>query len=62
MLNEVRKIIPFKLHDVIQTKKDLTKNIRKGDKILLKAISDGAVLWGHEFLIEVIKNAVARQT
>ncbi|MFH1317028.1 MAG: winged helix-turn-helix transcriptional regulator [Candidatus Woesearchaeota archaeon] len=59
-LEKVKMIMPFKLHDVIQTKADLSKNIRKKDKILINAISEGAVLWGHEFLIEVIKNAAQR--
>ena len=60
VLDNVKMVMPFKLHDIIQTKNDLTKNIRKRDKIIVNAISEGAVLWGHEFLIEVIKNVNKR--
>ena len=59
-LEKVKMVVPFKLHDVIQTKNDLTKNIKKRDKILIKAISEGVVLWGHEFLIGVIKHVAER--
>ncbi len=59
-LEKVKRILPFKLHDVIQTKEDLTKNIKKGEKLIIQALSEGAILWGHEFLIEVIKNAIKK--
>lgn len=60
VLDKIKRVMPFKLHDIIQTKDDLNKNIRKRDKIIIKALSEGVVLWGHEFLIEVIKNAAKR--
>ncbi len=56
-LEKVKRVLPFKLHDVIQTKEDITKNIKKEEKLIIKAIFEGIVLWGHEFLIGVIKNA-----
>ncbi len=59
-LGKVKIILPLKLHDVIQTKEDLTKNIKKEEKLIIEAISEGIVLWGHEFLIEVIKNAIKK--
>jgi len=60
VLEKVKRILPLKLHDVIQTKEDLTKNIKKEEKLIREAISEGIVLWGHEFLIGVIKNAVKK--
>ncbi len=59
-LEKVKRILPLKLHDVIQTKEDLTKNIKKQEKLIIQALSEGIVLWGHEFLIEVIKNAIKK--
>ena len=59
-LEKVKRILPLKLHDVIQTKEDLTKNIKKEEKLIIEAISEGIVLWGHEFLIEAIKNAIKK--
>lgn len=58
MLEKIKMAMPLKLHDVIQTKEDLIKNIKKKEKLAIQAISDGAVLWGHEFLIRLIKNVV----
>ncbi len=60
VLEKVRRIIPFKLHDVIQTREDLIKNIKKGDKTIIKIISEGVILWGHDFLIGVIKNVAKK--
>ena len=59
-LEKVKRVLPLKLHDVIQTEEDLTKNIKKEEKLIMEVISEGIVLWGHEFLIRVIKNAVKR--
>lgn len=59
-LDKLKMVVPFKLHDVIQTREDLIKNIRKRDKIVVNAIREGAILWGHEFLIEVIKHVSER--
>lgn len=56
LLDKVRMVVPLKLHDVLQTKTDLKKNIKKRDKVIIKAISEGAILWGHEFLVEVIED------
>ena len=59
-LEKVKRILPLKLHDVIQTKEDLTKNIKKEEKLITEAIFEGIVLWGHELLIKVIKNAIKK--
>ncbi|MBI4439609.1 winged helix-turn-helix transcriptional regulator [Candidatus Woesearchaeota archaeon] len=60
-LDKVKMAMPFKLHDVIQTKDDLKENLKKRDKIIISAISDGVILWGHEFLVEVIRNVAERE-
>lgn len=60
ILEKVKKVTPYKLHDVIQTKSDLEKSIKKGEKIIIESISEGEVLWGHDFLIEIIKNVAKR--
>ena len=60
ILEKTKRILPLKLHDVIQTKEDLAKNIKKQEKLIIQAVSEGIVLWGHEFLIEAIKNVAKR--
>ena len=56
-LEKIIRIMPIKIHDAIQTKEDLIKNIKQKDKIINTVIKNGVVLWGHEFLIQVIKDA-----
>ena len=60
-LEKVRRVLPFKLHDVIQTEADLMRTLRAGEKLILDILSEGAVLWGQEFLIEAIKNVAERE-
>ena len=59
-LEKAKRILPLKLHDIIQTKEDLTKNIKKQEKLIIDTISEGIILWGHDFLIEVIKDAIKK--
>ncbi len=60
VLDKVKITIPFKVHDVIQTKEDLKKNIQKRDSLIAKVLSEGIILWGQEFLVEVVKNVAER--
>ncbi len=55
ILDKVRIITPYKIHDVIQTKEDLIKNIKEESNLIYKILSEGIVLWGEDFLIEVIE-------
>lgn len=56
ILNNVREICPVKIHDVIQTKEDLTNNMKKQDKIIMNILENGVVLWGQDILVKVFKN------
>ncbi|MBU0930315.1 MAG: winged helix-turn-helix domain-containing protein [Nanoarchaeota archaeon] len=56
-LEDIRNIIPYKIHDVIQTQKDFIKNLKKQDKIIIEAVKNGLVLWGHAFIVNSIENA-----
>ncbi len=58
-LEEIRLISPKKIHDVMQTKEDLAKNIRKNDEIILGIIKNGRILWGSEIIVEAIKNGTS---
>jgi len=56
---EIKKIypaMPVKVHDVLQTPEDLEKNILKKDKVIIDILRKGFILWGHDKLIEAIKN------
>jgi DNA-binding Lrp family transcriptional regulator len=56
-LDEVKDILPVRLHDVIQTEEDLRLNIKKQDEVILEIIRNGIVLWGEKTIIKVVKDA-----
>src|SRR4030042_3149602 len=56
LLEKAKETVPFKIHDIIQTKEDLVENLKKQDKVIKEILAKGAILWGQDFLIEVIKN------
>ena len=45
------------IHPVKQTKDDLVRNIRNGDKVVLSALRSGVVAFGYGEIIEVLKDA-----
>jgi hypothetical protein len=59
-IKDTKNIIPIELHDMIQTKEDLIKNIQDKKEIILKIIQTGHILWGHTNLIEVLIDAYKR--
>ena len=59
-LEEVKNIIPYKIHDIIQTPGDLISNLKNQDKLILNIIRNGIILWGQESIVRSIKNAQIR--
>ncbi|MBU0627645.1 MAG: winged helix-turn-helix domain-containing protein [Nanoarchaeota archaeon] len=55
-LSKIKSLKPKKIHELMQTKEDLLKNIQKGDKVILDIIKTGKILWGAEIIVEAIKN------
>ncbi len=53
-IEEINNINTKKLHPVYQTKEDLKKNIKKGDKPLLNAIK-GIVVFGEDTIINLLE-------
>ena len=60
-LEELKGMKPKKLHDIIMTKEDLMKNIKKNDEVIIDVIKTGKILWGPEVLVEAIRNGATRQ-
>lgn len=56
VLLEIQRIKPKKISEMLQSKEDLARNIRKRDVPLLSAIRTGQVLWGSEIIVEGIRN------
>jgi DNA-binding Lrp family transcriptional regulator len=47
---------PKNVHAVYQTEKDLVSNIREEDPAIISAIQTGWILWGHNLLVEAVRN------
>lgn len=56
IIDKINTIKSKRIHAVYQTKEDFNKNIEKQDKAILEEIRTGIILWGRDFLVEVIKN------
>jgi len=53
---QIYKTIPVKVHDVLQTEEDFSKNIKNKDKVVLETLKTGIILWGYKKIIELIEN------
>ena len=56
-LEAAKEIIPFKIHDILQTSQDLSANLKKSGSIIAGIIRTGVVLWGHENIAGIIEHA-----
>lgn len=50
------KILPKRIHPIIQSPQDLQKNLDARDEVLLNAMRFGQVLSGYKEIIEVVRN------
>lgn len=56
LIEEMDKVNVKKMHVIRQTEKDLARNIRTGDKVVMGALRDGIAVFGYEKLIGAIRN------
>ena len=56
----IYKTMPIKVHDVIQTEKDVVENIKRKDKIIMEILKTGIILWGYDKVVEIIKDGYKR--
>lgn len=56
----IYKTMPVKVHDVIQTEKDIIDNLRKKDKVVMEILETGIILWGYDKIISIIENGFKR--
>lgn len=61
-INEIKNILPIKLHEILQTKEDFANNILKKDKTILEILEKGKIFWGQELIITTIKNVSQGKT
>jgi DNA-binding Lrp family transcriptional regulator len=58
-LELAQETTPYKIHDVIQTPRDITDNLKKQNKIIPGIIRTGVVLWGHGVIVRSVEHAQA---
>lgn len=58
-LKEIKELSTKKIHDVMMTKEDLARNIRKKDVVVLDILKKGAVLYGSEIIVGAVKNGTS---
>ncbi len=59
--SQIYKTIPVKVHDVLQTEEDFSKNIKNKNKVIIEILKTGIILWGYRKIIELIENECKRQ-
>lgn len=55
-IKNIERVLPKKIHAVFQTRADMQKNLHKQDPIVIAALQQGFILWGHEIIYELIEN------
>ncbi len=55
-IQEFESISPKKVHLLVQTEKDIKKNLRKRDPVVQEVLRKGCFLWGYNVLYKLIKN------
>lgn len=59
-LDELQALKIKHIHTVLQTPEDLIKNLQKPDEVILEILKKGKILWGHQIIIDAIKQAVKK--
>jgi hypothetical protein len=53
-------ILTKKIHPIKQTREELIKNLKNKDPVLLSALKEGIILYGHDSMVETLKNVTNR--
>jgi predicted nucleotidyltransferase len=53
---KIYQTMPLKVQDVLQTEKDLNKNISNKDKVIIDIFRKGVILWGNDKIIKILEN------
>lgn len=54
--HKIYQTIPIKVHEVLQTEKDLRGNIANKDKVIINIFRNGIILWGQDKIIKLMEN------
>ena len=57
-LNKLQALKTKHIQLVMQTPEDFVKNLKKPDLVILEIIRTGKVLWGHDLILDSIKQSV----
>ncbi len=56
-LEKIQRLKPKRIQAVLQTPSELAANLKKADRVLLEILATGKVLWGHEIIVNAIREA-----
>ncbi len=56
-LDRLQAIKPKRIQTVLQSPEDIVRNLKKPDLVVLEILRTGKVLWGHDIIINAIKEA-----
>ena len=59
IIDERRALSIKAIHLIKQTPKDLNRNLKNNDKVILSAIKNGYILCGYDKLLEAVKNVTS---
>ena len=59
IIKQKKGILPKEIHAIIMTSNDLTKNIKKRDKVVIDIIKNAIILYGQDRYINIIKNVTS---
>lgn len=57
---QIYKTIPVKVHDILQTEEDFSRNIKNKNEVVIEVLRTGIILWGHKKIIDLIENEYTR--
>ena len=60
-IKEIEKIIPKKIHPILQTTSDIQKNLQQQDPVILSALQKNFILKGHNLIYSIIQHDASRK-
>ncbi|MBI2134261.1 hypothetical protein HYU11_06315 [Candidatus Woesearchaeota archaeon] len=60
VLNDIKKLKPKKIQELLFTKEDFEKNLREKNQAIVDALNNGKILWGSSAFLEAIRNVATR--
>ena len=57
-LAKIQRMKPKRIQPVIQAPQDIVNNLKKQDKVILEIMRKGQILWGHDIIVNAVRQAI----